>query len=138
MAVNRELIYEEVARVPDRIHGGELRRMVGRSSTELPDWTWWSVVGDRGAVTFIDMPGDGPLGPRGDFGVHYRDPEGEDCPLLGEPCRYAPNGPIGLGIAEQVAAAQSGPDDELPKIGVIWALLTTGYQAIFADEAGDE
>lgn len=121
--------YREVARVPDREDGGELVRLQGHVPEHGPGpglWTWWSLRGARGAVTFIEIPALPymPLPLSGDFGAHYPDGD-EDCHLIGR-CRFEPNGRVGTQIADEIAA-KGVVDDELGKMAVIWTALTSLY-----------
>lgn len=120
--------YREVARVPDRVDGGELVRLQGHAPEHGDGpgrWTWWSLRGTRGAVTFIEIPAAHDLLPfSGDFGVHFPDGD-EDCRLIGR-CRFSPNGWVGTQIADEIAA-KGVADDELGKMAVIWTALTSLY-----------
>lgn len=118
--MNEGIDYEEVARVPDRVDGGELVRSIG-SSEAIPHWRWWSLSGDLGAVTYIEMP-DSAFG--GDFGVHFPDGD-EGCALIGR-CRYAANGPVGAMIGQEIRE-QNAERDELVKMAVVWGALTSLY-----------
>lgn len=127
------VVYEEVARVPDRVGGGELVRWQGHPPDGGRVWTWWTVQGDLGAVTYLerrDMPGD--------FGVHYPPERAgttellQECQFIeGDVCCFQPIASVGEAIDAEIAGHTSGPDDELAKLAVIWGLLSTIYYAFF-------
>lgn len=127
------IVYEEVARVPDRHTGGELVRKIGRAPDRYPDgWRWWAIVGSLGAVTWLERPGSGGLPLSGDFGVHFRDGADEECYLIGQ-CRFAPNAAVGEIIAEAVRE-KGAEDDELVKMGVVWSALTALYYGYLLED----
>lgn len=130
MTVEQGIEYREVARVPDRVDGGELVRWLGSSEAMPPHWRWWSLSGGLGAVTFIEIP-DSVFG--GDFGVHFRDGANESCHLIGE-CRYAANGPVGAMIAEDIRK-RGAEHDELVKMAVVWGSLTALYYGYLHPES---
>lgn len=120
--------YTELARVPDRVHGGELVRHHGHSP-DIPHWRWWALSGGRGAVTFIEMP-DSFFG--GDFGVHFREGADDTCDLIGR-CRYSPNGPVAAMIGEAIREKRA-EHDELVKAAIVWGMLTSLYYGYFMDD----
>lgn len=122
--MNEAIDYEEVARVPDRVDGGELVRWLGKSAA-IPHWRWWSLSGGLGAVTYIEMP-DSVFG--GDFGAHFPDGD-EHCDLIGR-CHYSPNGPMAAMIGQEIRE-QDAQNDELVKMAVVWNALTSLYYGYF-------